>query len=57
MNQVEARILDLVAELFPDLFAALTEYQAAHADFLDQAWPGSTRKSRCISPGWSTWHD
>lgn len=35
MNHVEARILDLVAELFPDLFASLTEYHAAHADFLD----------------------
>lgn len=45
MNQVEARILDLVAELFPDLFAALTEYQAAHADFLD---PGVARFDREI---------
>lgn len=36
MNHVEARILDLVAELFPALFATLTEYHAAHADFLDQ---------------------
>lgn len=45
MNHVEARILDLVAELFPDLFAALTEYQAAHADFLD---PGVARFDREI---------
>ena len=45
MNHVEARILDLVAELFPDLFAALTEYHAAHADFLD---PGVARFDREI---------
>lgn len=35
MNQVEARILDLVAELFPDLFAALAGFRAANSDFLD----------------------
>lgn len=51
MNHVEARILDLVAELFPDLFAALTEYHAAHADFLD---PGVARFDREIQV-YSAW--
>lgn len=35
MNHVEARILDLVAEVFPDLFVALARFRATNTDFLD----------------------
>jgi hypothetical protein len=35
MNPVEARIVDLVARLFPDVFATLDEFFARHAAFLD----------------------
>ena len=36
MNQVEARILDGVAELYPDPFAARAEYCARHRAYLDE---------------------
>jgi DNA mismatch repair protein MutS len=36
MDHVEARILDLVARLYPDVFMALDEYCAGHSDFLDR---------------------
>ena len=35
MNHVEARILDGVAELHPDVFGARAEYCARHGDYLD----------------------
>jgi DNA mismatch repair protein MutS len=35
MNHVEARILDLVAGLYPDTFAALDQHYAGHQDFVD----------------------
>ena len=35
MNHVEAAILDLVARLFSEIFAALGDYCAAHRDYLD----------------------
>jgi DNA mismatch repair ATPase MutS len=35
MNHVEARILELVARLFPDVFGALDEFCARHSDYLD----------------------
>jgi DNA mismatch repair protein MutS len=35
MNHVEAAILERVARLYPDAFAALHEYATAHRDFLD----------------------
>ncbi len=35
MNPVEARILDGVAELYPEVFASRTEYCARHHDYLD----------------------
>lgn len=35
MNHVEAAILDRVARLYPDVFAALHEYAEQHRDFLD----------------------
>jgi DNA mismatch repair protein MutS len=35
MNHVEARVLDLVARLYPDVFLALDEYYAGHRNYLD----------------------
>lgn len=35
MNQVEAQILDRVARLFPDEFAELESFCAAHSDYID----------------------
>lgn len=35
MNHVEARILDLVAQLFPEPFASLTRFWETHQSFLD----------------------
>jgi DNA mismatch repair ATPase MutS len=35
MDHVEARILDLVAQLHPEVFGALDEYCASHRDYLD----------------------
>jgi DNA mismatch repair protein MutS len=37
MNPVEARIVDLVGRLYPDVFATLDEFFDRHADFLDDA--------------------
>jgi DNA mismatch repair protein MutS len=34
MNHVEAAVLDLVAELFPDVFSSLEEYCNLHSDYL-----------------------
>jgi DNA mismatch repair protein MutS len=36
MNHVEARILDLVAKLYPEAFAKLDAYCARHARYLDE---------------------
>jgi DNA mismatch repair protein MutS len=36
MNHVAAQILELVARLFPEEFAALDEYRGRHAGFLDE---------------------
>jgi DNA mismatch repair protein MutS len=36
MNHVEARILELVAKLHPDVFGPLDEYCRRHRDYLDQ---------------------
>ncbi|MGH2859385.1 MAG: MutS-related protein, partial [Solirubrobacteraceae bacterium] len=35
MNHIEARILDLVAELHPDAFAQLRAFRTVHDDYLD----------------------
>jgi DNA mismatch repair protein MutS len=35
MDHVEARILELVARLYPEVFGALAEFAAAHRDYLD----------------------
>jgi DNA mismatch repair protein MutS len=37
MNHVEARILDLVVRLYPEVFQALDAYWARHQDYLDPA--------------------
>lgn len=36
MNHVEAQILDFVARLYPEIFAALTAFCVQHKDFLDE---------------------
>jgi len=36
MNHVEARILELVARLYPDVFGALDEFCARHASYLEE---------------------
>jgi DNA mismatch repair protein MutS len=36
MDHIEAGILDLVAQLYPDTFAALTAYSERHRDYLDR---------------------
>ncbi len=36
MNHVEAKILDCVAKLYPDIFAALDAFCARHSRFLDE---------------------
>ncbi len=35
MNHIEAQILDLVARLYPDIFASLDDFYAQHGSFLD----------------------
>lgn len=35
MNHVEAAVLDLVAQLYPDIFSSLDEYCSRHRDYLD----------------------
>jgi DNA mismatch repair protein MutS len=36
MNQVEAQILDFVAQLYPEIFSALDHYSTTHRHFLDE---------------------
>ncbi len=36
MNHVEAKILEFVAKLYPEIFAALDEYYVRNADFIDR---------------------
>lgn len=44
MNHVEAAVLDLVAQLHPDLFRSLGNYQTAHRHYLDQTVAGFDRE-------------
>lgn len=37
VNHVEARILDLVTQLYPDAFQALNHFYSRHQDYLDEA--------------------
>jgi DNA mismatch repair ATPase MutS len=36
MNHVEAKILDLVAQVYPDIFSSLDNYYAKHSHYLDE---------------------
>ncbi len=36
MNHVEAAVLDLVAQLYPDIFSSLDQYCHRHRDYLDE---------------------
>ncbi len=36
MNHIEAKIIELVAKLYPDIFARLEQYYAVNFDFVDQ---------------------
>ena len=36
MNHVEARVVELVARLYPDAFAALERFRERHGDFVDE---------------------
>ncbi len=36
MNHVEARVLDFVAQLYPDIFSTLDDYCAKNANYLDE---------------------
>ncbi|MGA7486918.1 MAG: DNA mismatch repair protein MutS [Xanthobacteraceae bacterium] len=36
MNHIEAKILEFVAQLNPDLFSRLLDYRARHANFIDE---------------------
>jgi DNA mismatch repair protein MutS len=36
MNHVEAKILDFVAQLYPDIFSRLDQYWVNHSDYLDE---------------------
>jgi len=36
MDHIEAGVLDLVAQLYPDIFSALDDYCARHGDYLDR---------------------
>jgi DNA mismatch repair protein MutS len=36
MNHVEARVLDLVTKLYPEIFSRLDDYCAQHANYLDE---------------------
>lgn len=57
LNHVEAGVLDLVARVFPDVFARLARYAAAHADFFAptlalfvRQWRFYEAWRRCIAP-------
>ena len=44
MNHVEAGVLDLVAQLYPDLFRSLEQYCAKNKDYLDATVAGFERE-------------
>lgn len=44
MSQVEERVLDLVARLYPDVFRNLDQYCAEHATYLDPTLAGFDRE-------------
>ncbi len=37
MNHIEAKVLDFVAQLYPDIFSSLDDYRAKNVDYLDEA--------------------
>lgn len=44
MNHVEARILDFVARLYPDIFNSLDQFYARHRNFMDATITGFDRE-------------
>ena len=44
MNHIEAKVLEFVARLFPDIFSALDDYRATNVGYLDETVAGFDRE-------------
>lgn len=44
MNHIEAKIIEFVAKLYPEIFGALSAYCAKHADFIDRTMAAFDRE-------------
>ena len=50
MNHVEAKALDFVAQLYPDIFASLASYRVKNANYLDETIARLTEKYNFTQP-------